>query len=241
MNSRYDIKKKLVMRNILKSGGLEIRDVDGGEEPFLYSSKNRGPGYVDVKGRVGFDEVFDSMVDLIADKLIADKVDFDLIVGMMTGGALPGYRLKQFMSTRLGKRVVYIYQRGARKVGGHKELDTGDRNNPHIISNCRTLICEELVNFAETTVNGALYEREEKGRIVEDAVTILFYQNPVAIERLKKHKIRLHWCIGLKDDLSPFAIREGYFSEILVKQYLDFLNNPKAWNLKRGFEFYEGR
>ncbi|MEA3464316.1 MAG: hypothetical protein U9R14_04590, partial [Patescibacteria group bacterium] len=111
-------KKKNIMGLILESGGVEIRDVDNGEEPFLYSSKNHGPGYIDIKGRVGFDEVFEPMVDLLSDKLIDDDVQFDLIVGIMTGGSMPGYRLKQIMSERLRKRIVYIYQRGARKVGG---------------------------------------------------------------------------------------------------------------------------
>jgi len=233
-------KKRNVMELILKSGGVEIRDVDNGEEPFLYSSKNHGPGYIDIKGRVGFDEVFEPMVDLLADKLVADKVQFDLIVGMMTGGSMPGYRLKQIMSERLKKRIVYIYQRGARKVGGHKELDTGDRNNPYILPGCQALVIEELVNFAETTTNGVLYEREEKKRRVDDAGTILFYQNPIAIERLKRHKINLHWIIGLRDDLLPFAAKEGFFSEEVVNGYLEFLDNPKDWNLKRGFKFFKG-
>ena len=235
-------KKEKVMKLILESsGGVEIRDVDAGEESFLYSTKNNGPGYADIKGRVGWDEVFEPMVDLLADKLIEDEVDFDLLVGMMTGGSMPGFRLKQIMSERLGKRIVYIYQRGARKVGGHQEFDTGDRNNPHILAKCRTLIVEELVNFAETTTNGVLYERNEKGRIVEDAATILFYQNPMAIDKLKRHNINLHWIIGLRDDLLPFAVKEGFFSQRLVDKYFEFLNNPKDWNLKRGFEFFEGR
>jgi orotate phosphoribosyltransferase len=233
-------KKDQVMRAIVESGGLEIRDVDKGEPPFLYSTKNHGPGYVDIKGRVGFDEVFDLMVDLMADLLIANNVLFDLLVGMMTGGAIPGHSVKKILSSRLGKRIVYVYQRGSRKVGGHEEMDTGDRDNPHILPGCRALIFEELVNFAGTTVNGALYERNEKGRIVTDAATILFYQNPVAIKRLAEHKINLHYLIGLRDDLLPFVVREGLYSERLVGKYLEFLADPKGWNQSRGFEFFSG-
>jgi len=233
--------KETVMLKILQSGGLSIRDVDNGEEAFLYSSKNHGPGYVDIKGRIGFDKVFEPMIALLADKLMTDNVQFDLIVGMMTGGCLPGYRVKQILSQRLKKGIIYIYQRGARKIGGHQELDTGDRNNHNIPNPCRALIVEELVNFAETTTNGVLYERAKKGRIVEDAATILFYQNPVAIERLKKYKINLHWIIGLRDDLLPFAIQENFFTKKAVQGYYEFLDNPQEWNIKRGFEFFEGR
>jgi orotate phosphoribosyltransferase len=227
------------MRLIIESGGIEVRNVDGGEEAFLYSTGNYGPGYVDIKGRVGWNEVFSSMVDLLADKLVMDNIVFDLIVGMMTGGALPGFRLKEIMIERLNKDITYIYQRGARKVGGHQELDTGDRKNPNIKSGCRTLVVEELVNFAGTTTTGVLYERK-KGRTVEDAATILFYENPVAIEKLVKHNINLHYAIGLRSDLLPFAVKEGFFTEKQVEGYCEFIDDPRKWNESRGYKFHGG-
>jgi len=227
-----------IMRLILESGGIEIRDVEKGEEPFLYSTGNHGPGYVDIKGRVGFDDVFEPMISALADLLIAKNIDFELVVGMVTGGVIPGYCLKQIVSQRLGKPVVFIYQRGARKAGGHRELDTGDRGNLLIRPGCRTLIVEELVNFAGTTTNGALYERDVKGRNVVGAATILFYQNPVAIERLRANRIPIHYLIGLKDDLLPFALNEGFFSQHLVRQYLEFLNDPAGWHAKFNLPFY---
>lgn len=89
--------KRELARLIIKSGGLEIRNLSKGEEPFLYSSGNCGPGYVDIKGRVGFDEVFESMIEALSLELLKDKVSFDFIIGLMTGGALPAYRLKQIL------------------------------------------------------------------------------------------------------------------------------------------------
>lgn len=229
-------KKDRVMRMILESRGLEIRDVDNGDEPFLYSSGNRGPGYVDIKGRVGFNSVFETMVNLLVDKIIEDEVDFDGIVGMVTGGMLTGYRLKQIMSEILGRKIFYIYQRGARKEGGHKELDTGDRNNLNISDRCKVLVVEELINFAETTTNGVLYERS-KGRIANDVATILFYQNPIAIKKLERNSITVHYVITLPELLN-FAREELYFKKRLVSDYFEFLEDPKVWNEKRGFEFY---
>ncbi len=231
-----DEKKRQVMRAIIQSGGIEIRDVDGGEEPFVYSSKNRGPGYVDIKGRVGFNKVFDPMVDLLADTLVADKVDFDMIVGMMTGGALPGYRLKQLIQEHIGRPIVYVYQRGARKVGGHGELDTGDRNNPDVVPGIRTLVVEELVNFAVTTCNGVAYERG-LGRTVTDAACILCYENPVAIQRLRENHIELHYPISLPEILH-FGGQEHLLQSQAVDSYMQFLEDPRAWNESRGFQFY---
>ncbi|HAI74466.1 TPA: hypothetical protein DCL22_03745 [Candidatus Moranbacteria bacterium] len=218
---------------------VEIRDVQKGEEPFVYSTLNRGPGYVDVKGSVGIRPLFELEIELLTDRIIADGLDdIELVVGMMTGGALPGFHLAYFLSERFGRTVHYLYQRGARKEGGHGELDTGDRNNSLIKTGCKTLVVEELVNFAGTTTNGVLYEREEKNRVVTDAACILFYENPVAIKRLAEHNIKLHHVVGLPE-LLDFGVAKGYADENLVEQYREFLRDPKVWNESRGFEFHE--
>ena len=229
-------KQQGVMHAIITSGGVEIRDVDGGAEAFLYSSKNHGPGYVDIKGRVGFDHVFEPMLDLLVDKLMEDGVDFDLVIGMMTGGALPGYRRKQLMADRLGRSVVYAYQRGSRKGGGHGEVETGVRNNPQVTPGIRTLVVEELVNFAVTTCNGVAYERGQ-GRTVNDAACILFYENPVAVASLAANEINLHYAISLPE-LLHFGAKEGLLNSQGVQSYLKFLEDPKKWNEDRGFQFY---
>ena len=85
------------IRLIYEFGRIEIRDVDGGEESFLYSTKSRGPGYVDIKGGIGIDEFFEPAVELLADVVTRDHIPVDMIVGMMSGGALPAYRLKQHL------------------------------------------------------------------------------------------------------------------------------------------------
>jgi orotate phosphoribosyltransferase len=231
-----DPKIQSFIRSMFEFGRIEIRDVDGGQKPFLYSTKNHGPGYVDVKGGIGIDEFFEPAVELLAEIIVRDQVPVDVIVGMMSGGALPGYRLKQHLQARLGKRIVYIYQRGARKEGGHGELDTGDRNNPFVSDGCHVIIVEELVNFAGTTTNGVLYERT-KGRVVDHAATILFYKNPVAIKRLETNNIALHWVITLPEVLD-IGLSEGYITQSLFDQYLAFLRDPKSWNESRGYPFY---
>lgn len=230
---------------IIESGGLEIRDLSKGEEPFLYSSGNYGPGYVDIKGRVGFDEIFELMVEALALKLLEDKVSFDFIIGLMTGGALPSYRLKQILEKKLSEyspfpgfkcRIPYVYMRHIKKAGGHKESITGNKNNQHIQKGMTALIVEELINFADTTSNAAVIAREE-GYKVNDAATILYYDNPFANERLKHLGVKIHYVFKLSD-LINFAEELKIFSKEAVDDYKDFLNNPKDWNKKRGFKFY---
>ena len=91
----FDRKKEELKHMLWLYDRVEIRDVQNGEEPFLYSTLNRGPGYTDIKGSVGIDELFELELELLTDRLVMDGVnDIELIIGMMTGGSLPGYRLK---------------------------------------------------------------------------------------------------------------------------------------------------
>jgi orotate phosphoribosyltransferase len=236
----YECFKIKVIEEFVDSGGLEIRDVDGGESPFLYSTGNHGPGYCDVKGRVGNWKCFESLCGLLFLRLILDKVEPGLIVGLVTGGLCTGIRLKMLLSEYYEKDIPFIYQRGARKVGGHQELDTGDRNNIFIPQYAETLVVEELVNFAGTTTNAVNYERKEKHRKVTGAACVLNYENPVAIRRLKINNIKLHHAFTLKEVLDYCLNQEGIdvHQTHLIHQYLNFLNNPKEWNESRGYKFY---
>lgn len=236
--------KRQLAKLIIKSGGLEIRDLSKGEEPFLYSSGNCGPGYVDIKGMIGFDEIFEPMVEGLAFKLLEDKISFDFIIGIMTGGALPAYRLKQILEKKLIKyspfpgftcKIPYAYMRNAQKAGGHKEYITGNRNNPYIQKGMTALIMEEIVNFAESVSKTVVIAREE-GYLIKDIATIVYYNNPVANGCLKNLNVKVHY-VFLLSDLINIAEEMKIFSQEAINDYRDFLKNPEGWNYRRGFKF----
>ena len=56
---------------------MDIRDVSGGEEPFVYSSGNRGPGYVMIKGLVGQPPVLNYLTTQLALKLAEAKKEIE--------------------------------------------------------------------------------------------------------------------------------------------------------------------
>ena len=218
---------------IIEAGGLEIRDVDSGEEPFLYSSGNRGPGYVMIKGLVGQPRVLQYLTAQLALKL-SDDIDFDFIAGNATGGMVPGWQLRNDLELLTAKVIPYVYVRETRKLGGHKEHITGDRNNPLINANDRALVFEELVNFAETTTNSAKVLREA-GYRAEVAGTILDYKNPKAQKLLNETGVTLTSLIGLPDLINA-AESTGKFKGEAVQSYRDFLVDPVKWQLDRGYE-----
>jgi orotate phosphoribosyltransferase len=219
---------------IINGGLLEVRDVDGGAVPFDYSSANRGPGYLMIKGGVGQPHLMQFLVRQLALKLVDERVDlnFDFIAANATGGMVPGWQLRNDLEELTGREVPYVYVRETRKIGGHQEYITGDQNNPLIRKGMRAVVHEELVNFAETTCNSATVLRDA-GYVAKEAATILSYDNPRALEALAKAGINMHPLITLPV-LLDLAAGTGKFNPKAVESYKEFLRDPVEWQLYRG-------
>src|SRR3990167_735411 len=178
-----------IASTIINAGAISIRDVDSGELPFVYSTGNRGPGYLMIKGLVGQPAVLKKLTKSLAYKVI-QEAKFDFIEGNATGGMIPGWQLRNDVSDILGKEIPYCYLRGSRKEGGHGELITGNSNNPLIKPGMKALVVEELVNYAGTTGNAA-EEFRAAGYPVSHAACILSYDHQQSNARLEEKGITL--------------------------------------------------
>jgi len=221
-----------IVKSIIQSGAITIRDVDAGEEPFIYSSGNRGPGYIMIKGLVGQPELCQFLISQLVEKLdqeIGTNIDF--VNGNVTGGMIYGWEIMRQLSEIQQREIPFVYLRGSRKEGGHNELITGDLNNPLIKHGMRVLIVEELVNFAETTTNAVQVFREA-GYKVNYTTCILSYDHDEANKKLQENNITLIPLITLPE-LLQIAKENSLIPAHLVDSYLDFLNNPLEWQLAR--------
>jgi len=206
---------------------LTIKDIKAGEKPFLYSTGNWGPGYIMIKGLVAHGNIMRMMCQTLSDKILSSgKPDF--VVGNVTGGMIPGWELARNMG------VQFVYARDMRKKGGHHELITGLSNNNLIKPGTNCLIVEELVNFAGTTCNSAIYMKE-KGYVVTDAACILFYDNPEARKSMEDIDIEMT-CLFTLRELLEHARKIRTHKEYLIDSYLEFLDNPLKWQKDRGLE-----
>ncbi len=224
-----------IATKIIGSGSVEIRNVDGGEDPFNYSSGNRGPGYIMIKGLVGQPNVLKFLTKQLAYKVVSvvGNEGFDFIEGNVTGGMIPGWQLSCDISEILGREIPFCYLRESRKEGGHGELITGDRNNPLIKIGMRVLVVEELVNYAETTTNAAEVFRKV-GYPVSHAACILSYDHADSNRKLKEKGVTLIPLITLPQ-LLDVAEATGQISRAAVQSYRDFLADTIEWQLSRGF------
>lgn len=229
---------------VLEAKAVEIREVPSivtndevdmlpvERQPFLYASGNWGPGYVTIKNLVGRKKIIRALTRRLAE-LVAERVSrLDFVAGNVTGGVVPAWLISEELEIILGRTVPFVYIRESRKKGGLKELITGISNNPEILMDDGGLVVEELVNFAQTTCNGAEAIRNA-GRIVTHAATILFYNNPEAIKSLREHGIEMVHLFTLPDLL---VVAEKYqtHSQKAIDDYQEFLANPLGWQAARG-------
>lgn len=221
---------------IINSGAVEVRDVDASQEPFVYSTGNRGPGYVMIKGLVGQRKVLKFLTLQLAHRVAPSYgKDFDFVEANATGGMIPGWQLADDIEKVLGLEegaIPYVYLRGSRKEGGHGEMLTGDRNNPLIQPGMKALVFEELVNYAGTTTNAA-EECRAKGYPVTHAGCILSYDHSQSNLRLQESGVTLTPLITLPQ-LLDVAEPAGLIPINSVKSYREFLRNPLEWQLSRG-------
>lgn len=225
---------EMVALEILNAKAVDIRDIDNGEKPFLYASGNWGPGYVSIKNLVGRKAIIKLLAQNLAIKISEKAPNLDFIAGNVTGGVIPAWLLSEDLGAILGRTVPFVYIRETRKKGGQKELITGIKDNPEILSGANGLVVEELVNFAETTCNGADVLREA-GYEVTNSACILFYNNPEAIKSLAKEKIEMVYLITLPQLLEIAEKHKTHPAEA-INSYREFLKDPLGWQAMRGLE-----
>lgn len=221
-----------LLGRVLAAGAIQVRDVESGEEPFVYSTGNRGPGYVQIKGLVGRPALLKDLVAALAET-VDTAAEFDFINGNATGGMIPAWELRGQLSARRDREIPFTYLRGARKPGGHGEMITGLFENPAIRPGMRALIVEELVNYAGTLTN-ATGEFRRAGFEVTHGACLVAYDQPEARDRVAAAGVTLHHVFTLPELLAA-GEAEGVLSPRAVGSYREFLADPLGWQLARGY------
>jgi len=234
MSSEYkEATPEEIVRTIVSSGAIAVRDVDSGEEPFTYSTGNRGPGYLMIKGLVGQPSILNFLTKNLAHKLVPFYPGyFEFVEGNATGGMVPAWQLRTDLSEMLRTTIPYSYLRGSRKEGGHGELITGNDNNPLIRKGMKALVVEELVNYAGTTTNAAM-EFRAAGYPVSHAACLVSYDHNQSNALLEETGVTLVPLITLPQILN-IAEAENLISRNAIDSYNSFLVDPLEWQLSRG-------
>jgi len=116
---------------ILRANAMEIRDIDGGEKPFLYASGWSGPGYILIKAMVSQD-FFRRLTLLLAIKLAPKATNATFVAGNVTGGVIPGWLLSQYLELLLNWEMQFLYVKGTRFRGEVAENPVMVVNKKHL-------------------------------------------------------------------------------------------------------------
>jgi len=238
--------KESLCLEVLRAGALDIRKVPKRltneevaglpleNQPFFYSSKNWGPGYADIKGLVGRKKLMGDLVFELAKIVSLSRKRINFVAGNVSGGMIPGWVLSEILEFIWDMRrpLPFVYIREGEKEKGHKELITGISNNPEITPGSKAIIFEELVNFANTTCRAATLLKDAD-YIAEQAATILFYENPEAVEKLERRGIKMIHLFTM-NDLLDVATKFKLFPSEAINDYRDFLSDPASWQAERG-------
>ncbi len=233
------VKIKEAVLKVLEAKAVEIRDVDAGAEPFLYTSGNWGPGYVSIKNLVGRKTIIKLLIQQLGMRVAKKAPQLEFVAGKATGGIIPGWLLSESLESLLGRTVPFVYLRKIKKKEG-QELITGIANNPEIRPGANGLVVEELVNFAGTICSGAKTLRDA-GYEVTHAACVMFYNNPEAIRVLQEARIEMVYLFTLHQ-LLKIAEENQTYSQRAIEGYREFLKDPFGWQAKRGLKpLKEGR
>ena len=216
-------------QKILSAGGLLIRDIAGGEEPFSYTSGNRGPGYCNIKNLVGQQFILREIVSYLLSKITSS---FDAIAANDSGGTIFGWELCSQREHSDDKLYGFVRVNLSQKKHGLLEQIIGAVDNPLIKEGTRFLLVDDVVNFATTMVESAELLRSRK-YVVANACAVVDYENPVGHQRLRDAGITLTSAITLRSLLSV-AEEKKKFPKDLIDDYRAFLDDPKFWQLSQG-------
>ncbi len=148
-----DIRTEQIARMIIESGAADIREIPekvSNEEvsllllkhqPFLYSSGNWGPGYISIKGMVSFPEKMDAMGNELGRKVSQGGHKVKFVAGNLTGGVIPAWILKNYLSREYNIPIGFLYVYGSRSLDGKRRLVAIDESNwPLLLNGFRSSI-----------------------------------------------------------------------------------------------------
>lgn len=192
------------------------------DPPFTWSNGLKAPIYCDNRMVYSHTEARDFVVDALVSRIKTLHIEPDVIAGTATAAigwaALVADRLK----------LPFIYVRHKAKEHGAGKLIEGDlQRDAHVV------VIEDLISTGGSAVRTADILRTEGKAMVTDIVAIFTYDLPVAQEKLREGKVRLHTLTSIAT-----LIESALVQKKITKEQADligqFARDPEQWSAKNG-------
>ena len=122
---------------------------------------------------------------------------------------------------------VFI-RKEAKEHGTKKRVEGGD------VTGKRVVLVEDLVTTGGSSI-AAIEALREEGAVVSDCLAIISYDFPEAVELFAQSGVRLHATTTFPVVLER-AVKRGMIDEAEAAIVRDWLDEPRSWAKRHGFE-----
>ncbi len=188
------------------------------QEPFRLASGNFAPIYINCRLLISFPSTRDILIGLARHLCQERQIECDCVAG----GETAGIPFAAWLAEKLNKPLIYV--RKKRKGYGGGQLLEG-------IAQGKVLLVEDLMTDGGSKV-GFIEGIREAGCTISDCLVIVDRQQKGA-QKLAEMGVTVHSLVGLSTCLE-MGQALGLLSEASLEEVKHYLDDPSAWNLKRG-------
>ncbi len=188
------------------------------KEPFRLASGEFAPIYINCRLLISFPSTRDILIGLARYLCQERPVECDCVAG----GETAGIPFAAWLAEKLNKPLVYV--RKKRKDYGGGQLLEG-------IAQGKVLLVEDLMTDGGSKI-GFIEGIREAGCTVSDCLVIVDREQEGA-QKLAEMGVTVHSLVGLSTCLE-IGQAMGLLSNDSFEEVKRYLEDPSAWNLKRG-------
>ena len=188
------------------------------QEPFRLASGDFAPLYINCRLLISFPSTRDILIGLARYLCQERKIECDCVAG----GETAGIPFAAWLAEKLNKPLVYVRKK-PKGYGGGQLLEG--------IAHGKVLLVEDLMTDGGSKI-GFIEGIREAGCTVSDCLVIVDREQGGA-QNLAKMGVAVHSLVGLSTCLE-IGQAMGLLSEASLEEVKHYLEDPSAWNLKRG-------
>ncbi len=195
------------------------------EEPFLITSGNHSPIYINCRQLISSVSFMDLFVLASSHILEQSHVEFDVIAG----GETAGIPFASFLARTFSKPLIYV----RKAMKGH---GIASRVEGTLKSDSRVLLVEDLITDAGSKLSFIQGIIDAGGEIRD--VLVVFDRLQGGKEALANSGVTLHALADINVALSQ-AKASGILHADVIESVQQYLDSTKKWHAERGLQYNE--
>lgn len=203
---------KKIAEMLLQYGSVTLRP----EEPFIWASGIHSPVYCDNRILLSHPKARDQLVESFEDMIKKNRLRFDAVAGIATGG-IP---VASILADRLKKPLLYVRS-------GPKGHGKGNVIEGQFKRGSRVLVIEDLVSTGKSSLAAIQALKQDQARVT-DCLAIFSYGFPAARVGFQRARCKLHTLTNLKT-LMETAIRLKKITAKDRNLIESFARAPEEW------------